>query len=176
LSAAAYLFIFPSSLNGRVSTIADPYSKSNKARIYMIETGLKISADNPVFGVGSINLRNVYQNYRKITITGEGEQLHNNMMQLLVTMGIPGLVIWLLIMTALLLKQINIYKFTRNNDTLNLLTVCSLASMLQFQICGLIDWNFGDYAIVVIFWFMMSMAFLAEKFYNDPSRAEMNIK
>lgn len=161
---SAFLILAPNSLKSRILSSADANFSSNKARIYMFETGFRMAEDHPLFGIGSAKFRDEYQKYRKITITGEGEHLHNNMLQILVTMGVFGLLMWLALMIYFFKRQISIFKRLKGQNVLRCLALSSFVSMIAFQICGITDWNFADYSIVTLFMFTLSLSFLAEKF------------
>jgi putative inorganic carbon (HCO3(-)) transporter len=164
-----YFLVLPDSVNQRIATLKNPDDKSVMARKYMFETGVQIAKDNFLIGVGSIDLKQTYEKYRKITIWAEGEQLHNNLLQLVVTTGIFGLLIWLAMMLYIFRRQIEIYRQTKGNNVLNALALTSLVSMVVFQICGLTDWNFADYSVVSFLWLTVSVAFIAQKFMSDTS-------
>jgi O-antigen ligase len=169
LFLVVYFLFVPESVNGRILNINNINNRSNTARLYMLETGFKSAQDNLIFGVGSVNLKNIYEKYKKASIWGEGDQLHNNVMQILVTMGLFGLLIWLALMFYIFRKLIEIYKKTKTNNVLNALTISSLAAMIAFQVSGLTDWNFADYPVVVVFWFSLSLAFISQKLLNESS-------
>jgi O-antigen ligase len=164
---AVYFLVLPGSVNQRMLSLSKLNDRSVNARMYMTETGIQIAKDNLLFGVGSIGLRNIYETYRKPTIWGEGDQLHNNVIQILVTMGVFGLIAWLAMMIYIFKRQIEIYRQTRGNNVPNALALSSLVSMIAFQICGLTDWGFADYSFVVLFWLSVSLTFLAKKFMNE---------
>jgi putative inorganic carbon (HCO3(-)) transporter len=166
---SGFLLFAPGSIDSRIISSFDLNYESNKAREYMLETGIKMIKDHPILGVGSANFKDIYQKYKKITIIGEGVHLHNNIMQIMVTMGAFGLLTWLALMIYIFRKQILIYKKTKGNNLLNCLTLSSIASMVAFQICGMTDWNFADYTVVTLLWFLVSLSFLSEKFLNEKS-------
>ncbi len=159
-----YFYVLPESVNGRIATLENPTDRSVRARQFMFETGEQMARDNFLLGVGSINLKETYEKYRKATIWGEGEQLHNNLLQLFVTTGIFGLLIWLALIIYIFKRQVIIYRETKGNEILNSFALISVVSFAGFQICGLTDWNFADYSAVVLFWLFASFAFIAERF------------
>jgi len=61
-------------------------------------------------------------------------------------------------------KQLKVYRQTKNKPILNDLALISVLSMIAFQVSGLTDWNFGDFAFSFVNWVFISFAFLAEKF------------
>jgi len=170
-----YFLVLPSSVNQRLASLKNPTDRSVMAREFMFETGVQIAKDNFLIGVGSINLKDTYEKYRIATIWAEGEQLHNNLLQLMVTTGIFGLLIWLAMMAYIFKRQIEIYRQTKSHEVLNAFALTSLVSMVAFQICGLTDWNFADYSVVSYLWMTVSLAFIAKKFMiTSPLNSRQN--
>lgn len=169
-----FLYFAPLSIDARILSSFDINYPSNKSRIYIFETGINMIKDHPITGIGSAKFKEEYEKYKKITITGEGDDLNNNILQILVTIGVFGLFIWLALMFYIFKKQINIYNKTKENKILNCLVLSSIFSMIAFQICGLTDWKYADYPVVTLFWFCISLSFLSEKFLNEDKTLLQN--
>jgi O-antigen ligase len=165
LSAAVILFLIfaPAAYTERILSITDPEHPSNTSRIVMWQTGSKIIADHPLTGLGDTDIRQVYEKYKKIEFHGEASHMHNNILQIAVNMGIPGLISWFILMVYILYRHIKIYKNTKNKEELNILTVISIASFVAFQVSGLTEYNFGDFEFSAVLWFCLALGFLAEK-------------
>jgi O-antigen ligase len=162
-----FLLIAPVPLKDRILSIADLEHPSNKSRIVMWETGLKIIKDYPILGIGDTDIMPVYKQYKPIEFHGEGSHLHNNFLQLLATTGIIGFLCWCLTMIFIFIRQIKIYALTKKFEVLNCLVTASIVSMTAFQISGLTEWNFGDFEFAAVLWFMLGLAFLSEKLYKS---------
>ncbi len=158
-----FLFAAPLPLKERVLSIADFDHPSIKSRFVMWETGLKIIRDYPVFGIGDTDISKVYKNYKPIEFHGEASHMHNNFMHITATLGLLGFLAWMGLMVSTFIKQIKIYFLTRQYPVLNVLAVTSASSMVAFQVSGLTEWNFGDFEFAAVLWFMLGLAFLAEK-------------
>jgi len=172
VSAVVLFFIFaPPEFTQRLLSIGDLNGKGIASRVEMWETSFQITHDYPVFGIGSGDVIKVYERYTKTRYVGEGHQMHDNAIHLLVTTGFAGLAAWLILMLYIFIRQIKIYRRTRGNDTLNSLALASLISMIAFQIAGVFDWNYGDFAFSFVLWIFISLAFLAEKFNMDIQKA-----
>jgi O-antigen ligase len=141
-------------------------NKGIQARIAMWYTSTFIIQDYPILGVGSGDPIDIYNYYRpgNIRFDGEGHQMHNNVIHLLVTTGALGLAAWLALMVFIFDKQLKVYRQTKNKPALNNFALISVTAMIAFQVSGLTDWNFGDFAFSFVNWTFISLAFLAEKF------------
>jgi O-antigen ligase len=168
---AAFLLFAPLPFKERILSIADLNHPSNKSRIIMWETGVKMINDNIIFGIGDTDVNKIYRQYKKPEFHGEGSHLHNNLLQILLNFGILGAAAWVILMIYIFIRQIKIYFKTRSDDFLSLITVSSIVSMAAFQVSGLTEWNFGDAEFAAIMWFSLSLAFLAEKFYKANKAA-----
>lgn len=159
-----FLLFAPIAYKERVFSIADPEHPSNKSRIVMWETGIKMFKDNPVLGVGDIDINKVYRMYKTPESHGEGSHMHNNFMQMLVNFGSLGLISWLILMLYIFFRQVKIYSASKQHELLNLISLISVTSFTALMITGLTEYNFGDAEFAAVFWFALSLAFLAEKF------------
>ncbi len=161
-----FLLFAPLPLKERMQSIADLNHPSNKTRIIMWETGLRMIKDSPVIGIGDTDINKAYRQYKTPEFHGEGSHMHNNLIQIVLTLGVFGGLAWLTLMIYIFIRQIKIYLKTKSDEFLNIITVSSLASMIAFQIAGLTEWNFGDAEFAAVLWFNLSLAFIAEKLYK----------
>lgn len=164
-----FLVAAPLPLKERALSIVDFNHPSIKSRFIMWDTGIKIIKDYPVFGIGDTDIIKVYEKYKPVEFHGEASHLHNNFLQVLATTGIIGFTAWLALMIYIFIRQIKVYVLTKNYAVLNILTAASVSSMIAFQISGLTEWNFGDFEFAAVLWFMLGLAFLAEKLYYKIS-------
>lgn len=162
LISALFLIFAPMPLKERIISVTDMNHPSNKSRIVMWETGIKIIKDNLIFGIGDIDINEVYKKYKTPEFHGEGSHMHNNFIQILVNFGIIGLIIWIILIGYLLQKQISIYNELINIEFENTLVLISITSLAAMLISGLTDWNFGDAEYAAVFWFNFSLAFIAK--------------
>jgi putative inorganic carbon (hco3(-)) transporter len=160
-----FVIFVPHPLKDRIMSIGDLNFPSNKSRIIMWETGLRIIKDYFFLGIGDTDLLPLYKTYKIPEFSGEGIHMHNNFMQAFVSFGIIGFVIWLTMMGYILFKQIKIFLLTKKNKILNTLALSSIACMVAFQISGLTEYNFGDYEFAAVLWFTLGLSYLTQKFY-----------
>jgi len=163
-----FVLFAPADFQSRALSILDPAMHSNLSRIHMITTGWKMFLDRPVFGVGDIDLKRIYVTYITPIEEGEGGHLHNNLMMLLVTLGIVGAVATAALFVQIFLVELRSLRETRHDWMLGSLTIGSLAAYVGFHINGLFEWNFGDHEIAVLLWFTVGAALVARKIAAEP--------
>lgn len=153
----------PSDYRNRAMTVMDPTYSSNLARVHMLTTGWRMFLDRPVVGTGDIDLRKLYETYIVPIESGEGGHLHNNLMQLLVTLGIVGFAAAMGMFVKAFLLEWKSVRETRTDWLLGSVATGSLASYVGFHVNGLFEWNFGDHEIAVLLWFTVGLALVALK-------------
>jgi O-antigen ligase len=166
VAVSAFLLFAPYPAKERIFSIADIHHPSNENRITIWKTGVSIFKDYPILGTGDVDFGKIYSRYKPIEHHGEGSHMHNNIFQILISFGIAGLLIWLILMVYIFVRQIKIYYLTKGNQILNNLVTASIASMIAFQVSGLTEWNFGDFEFAAVLWFNLGLAFLTEKLYK----------
>jgi O-antigen ligase len=160
LLAVVLLFMLgPPSVRERALSIVDPYHPLNIERTYMWRSGLAMIRDYPWTGLGDINLGEIYLKYKSPEAKDVAGHLHNNLLTIGATLGIPGLVVVVALFVKIIAVEIDIVRrlagaawFPRST------AVAALACFIGFQINGLFEWNFGDAEIAMLLWFSIGMA------------------
>lgn len=149
-------------MQDRISSIFNPYHPNNISRLRMWETGLKIFADNPVFGVGDIGIEKVWPQYAPPEWQPEGH-LHNNLIMWLVTLGVVGFSA----LVALFVKTFGVMGGVERRLHADWLggsvALSGLAIMAGFHVNGLFEWNFGDAEIIMVVWAVLGLTLAAGK-------------
>ncbi len=154
------LFIFsPNQLKDRISSSFNPEHETNKPRIIMWKTGLKMFSEHIWTGVGDNEFTGVYKMYRNPEFTAEGSHMHNNYMMILVTTGIFGFIGYSGFMLALFIRQIILYR-RETDDKSKKLIFGSILAFTAFTISGIFEWNFGDWEVLSVFLFIISIPFI----------------
>jgi len=156
-----FALLAPQDLRKRAATIADPTMSSNLSRLHMITTGWRMFLDRPFFGFGDVDLRKYYVTYTTPLDDAEGGHLHNNIMQLLVTLGIVGFSAVMIMFIKLFLFEFAAANRLKDDWLLGSAALGSLGAYIGFHINGLFEWNFGDHEIAVLFWFSAGIAMAA---------------
>jgi O-antigen ligase len=133
-------------------------AESNSSRIQMVKTGWKMFLDRPVFGWGDIGLRPYYVTYVTPLTSGEGGHLHNNFMEALVTLGVPGFcaVLWLFYRMFAVIRRSG--RGAPKDSFRGALAAGLLAAYAGFHVLGLFEYNFGDHEVMVLVWFLTGLA------------------
>lgn len=166
--------VSPISVKERTKSIFDANHPSNKSRLVMWGVGMQIFKDHPVLGVGDNQITDVYKLYKKPEFHGEGSHFHSNLVMILVTTGIAGLIFYLLFWISLFYYSIKDFRNAKDVFDRTLLWGIIL-SMISFNISGIFEWNFGDWEVATLLYYIISLVFVLKninlnKIKNDGQR------
>jgi putative inorganic carbon (hco3(-)) transporter len=164
----------PSNFKQRALSGFDPNYEPNKPRIHMIETGWRIFQDYPLFGIGDTDVKKTYLRYTVPLEPNEGGHLHNNFMQILVTLGTFGFIAYITLFTVLLIYLIKTFNLTKGNPLSNSLSIIPIIVFFAFHLNGLFEWNFGDQEIAILLWFTMGLSVIARQIYQKETSEDNN--
>jgi len=150
-------FYLTKTKNSRFASIYDPYNPSNTVRIALWKAGFKIFRDHPVFGVGDIDLANLYRQYKHFYDKEIQGHMHNNYVHLLVTLGLFGFIIVMLLLAKLLALNIKICRYLKNEVFSSSYAAGVVGCFISFLVAGLTEWNFGDHEIITMVWFLTGL-------------------
>jgi O-antigen ligase len=128
----------------------------------MWTTGWRMFLDYPIVGTGDIDLKELYLQYTIPIDPDEGGHLHNNFVQLLVTLGIVGFMAVVAIFVRMVLYELSVFRQVRERPIAESIALGAIAIFIGFQINGLFEWNFGDQEIVVLLWFSLGLVIAVE--------------
>ena len=142
-------------LNNRIHSIFDLKNTSNNERILLWESSYNMFKDNPILGVGLGQFAKEYQNnyvmpeakYPKLG------HAHNNLMQMLAETGIIGFVGFVSMFTYFIYKAILFWKKDNSSSML-----IFLGGTIGLLIQGLTEFNFGNSAVMKLYWFFMGLS------------------
>jgi O-antigen ligase len=169
----AVLIIIPSGFRQRITSIVDPKHPSNESRLIMWNVGWQMFKDHPVTGVGDNEITEVYKMYKQPEFHGEGSHLHSNFFMVLATKGIFGIIIYIALFFTLFLKHFKYFKQAANKEEKYLIFGCIL-SMISFHISGIFEWNYGDWEVLTLFLFIISVPFILHNL-NNKNEQQKNI-
>jgi putative inorganic carbon (HCO3(-)) transporter len=156
------VLLAPPAVKSRVLSIVDLHDRSNRDRIYMVYSGLKIFQDRPWTGVGSNNIEKVIagneNRYRHPLAEQINPHLHNNFLQILAERGIFALASFTLACVFIILQLLKLLK-VRSGEW-RAVTAGVLFAFVGFLVAGLFEYNFGDSEIKFILFYFLSLPFL----------------
>lgn len=151
------LFLFsPGPLKARLLSFTNWKDVTFQDRIVMAKKGVKMIQDKPLFGVGPNMVRYAYNVPRYVVHPGEKRNLHlhNNLLQIPAERGIPALLFWGGYVILLFMAT---WKVFRRGSPL---AEASLVVIVAFLGAGLFEYNFGDYEVKTLFFFLTSLPFI----------------
>lgn len=139
---AVILFVtfMPLDLFSRLISTFDLEQSSNFDRIRMVEAGVEMIRDRPVFGVGLTNVKETYALYRKPDAPrARPPHLHNNVIQLWAERGILGLVSYVLLLALFFRECVRAW-----DGPQRAWAEVGVAVAVSLTVAGLFEFNFGD--------------------------------
>ncbi len=171
LLVVVFVLFAPADYRIRARSIVDPTVLSNETRIRMVETGWRMFLDRPLVGFGDVDLKKYYVTYITPLEPAEGGHLHNNIVMLLVTLGIPGFAATMALFVKIFLVERKAVAATAGNWLAGSVALGSLAAYIGFHVNGLFEWNFGDHEIAVLLWFTVGAALVSLRLSRPASPA-----
>jgi O-antigen ligase len=170
LFAAAALV--PKDVEMRVRSFVRP-DRSGRDRVYMLQSGLQMSANHPWFGVGPNMVKTVYPIYRlKGAPQLQNIHLHNNVVQIAAERGIPCLAAWTWLMAVGIWWSIKAYRHTPSESSERALSAGVLALLVAGMTAGLFEYNFGDSEFLMLFLLAMAIPITLERNRTTASPAK----
>jgi O-antigen ligase len=152
----------PSVVRTRVLSIVDLHDDSNRDRIYMVYSGLRIFQDHPWTGVGSNNIEKVIagneRRYRHPEAKKINMHLHNNFLQILAERGIFALASFFLVCVLIIWQLLK--KLAKRTGAWRSITAGVLFAFIGFLVAGMFEYNFGDSEIKFMLFYFLCLPFL----------------
>jgi len=133
-------------------------------RLEMWGVGLKMVREHPWVGVGPGNIPVLYPKYLPpgtTALVGYHDHLHDNFVQLAAERGLPCLIAWVWFMLAL---GGQVLRTRRRLSSQSWVADAAIAAWLAFLAEGFFEFNFGTSPVLMVFLFLMSTPFIAERF------------
>jgi putative inorganic carbon (hco3(-)) transporter len=140
---------------------------SNRDRLAMIRSGLRIIKDDPLTGVGPDMVIKVYPGYRDPGAVQQlNSHLHNVPLQIAAERGLPALAVWLWFIFTLLRDFIR-RRHTTDFPSLNNAALAATVAMLA---AGFFEYNFGDSEFLMLFLVLVTLPYAADR--SLPARLQ----
>jgi O-antigen ligase len=147
LPAAVFVVLLaPVPVLSRAGSVADPRDASNYDRLCMLEAGLRMVRERPLFGIGPELVRQRYSLYRHPTAPRyEVPHLHNNLIELAAERGLPAALSYVWLMGAAIWLGFKRYRGEggERGPAAGLYLGSALA-LIAFNLAGLFEFNWGD--------------------------------
>ena len=156
----------------RLLSSVDPYIPSNFVRLALWRAGWLIFKDHPLFGVGDIDLAQLYKQYKRPYDKEIQGHLHNNYIHLLVTLGIFGFIAAMFLIVTIFKIHIKNYIILKNEPFAGSYSLGTNGVFLSFLVAGLSEWNFGNHQVITMVWFTLAISIA---FVNYAIRKESKV-
>jgi O-antigen ligase len=134
--------------------------QSNKDRVAMVKSGIRIIRDNPLTGVGPDMVIQVYPGYREPTaVSQRHSHLHNVPLQIAAERGLPALGLWCWFVGTLLADFLRL----RKTSALPSLATAGIACVVAMLAAGMFEYNFGDSEFLMLFLVLVTLPYAAER-------------
>jgi O-antigen ligase len=160
-AAVLFIALAPVPILHRVVSIADLRDASNYDRLCMLEAGLTMVRQRPVFGVGLDLVKRYYPIYRAPAAPRyEVPHLHNSMLQLAAERGLPALASYvaMTLVAAVAAWRWFVREGGRRGPRADLYVGMILA-LLAFNLAGLFENNWGDTEVQRPVLFLLALPF-----------------
>jgi O-antigen ligase len=134
--------------------------ESNRDRLAMIRSGLRIIKDDPLTGVGPDMVIQVYPHYRDPKAVKQlNPHLHNVPLQIAAERGLPALALWLWFVVTLSIDFLRNRKTTPHPSITN----AALACVVAMVAAGMFEYNFGDSEFLMLFLLLVALPYAADR-------------
>jgi O-antigen ligase len=172
-AVALALALAPAPYRARALSAFDPRDPANLERTYMWQGGLAMFLDRPLTGVGLSDLKPIYDRYRPPQARERAGHLHSVPVQIAASMGIVGLVAFVLLYGSLFVCAARGLRASLARGGLAAsLRVSVIALLAGFLVAGLFEWNFGDEELLYPLYTLVGLAWAARAWSPDAATAD----
>jgi O-antigen ligase len=160
LLAAALLVGLPG-VSARLKTIGDAGDDTTRDRLAMLDAGRLLAVEHPLTGIGPGQVKHLYPDVATAeAMRRSTSHLHNTPLQITVERGVIGLVTWLWIFVAFLVRGTALLRrLPAEAAGDRALVLGSLAAAVTFLIAGLFEYTFGDTEVLLVVLALMALPF-----------------
>jgi O-antigen ligase len=157
--AALFFGFAPPQVTDRLYSTFDLQDPTNRDRLAMARTGVRMIQDNPLTGVGPNMVKEVYADYRDAdAVQSTNPHLHNVPMQIAAERGLPALALWLWFVISVVVNSFRRLQTT----TYKSLPAGGLAALAAMLAAGLFEYNFGDSEFLMMLLVVITLPYAAE--------------
>ena len=157
--AALFFGLAPPQVTDRLYSTFDLQDPTNRDRLAMARTGVRIIQDYPLTGVGPNMVQEVYADYRDANaVQSTNPHLHNVPMQIAAERGLPALALWLWFVISVVVSSFRRLQTT----TYKSLAAGGLAALASMLAAGLFEYNFGDSEFLMMLLVVITLPYAAD--------------
>ncbi len=145
----------PLNVKKRFLSIFDPNDETNRDRIHMAITGIKIISRYPLFGAGPDTIRIIYKENKPEDAVRDNPHLHNNIFQILAERGVFALISWLWFIILAIKKNWEVFK-SEKESFFKFSALGAIGAISGLLVSGLFEYNFGDSEVKVLFLYLIT--------------------
>ncbi len=167
---ALVVLTLPQPFRDRLNSGLDPTDTTTRIRGELLQTGARMIAANPWFGVGPGLLSRSSLGYRSHEEFPDSayQHLHNNLFQIGAELGLFALSAWLALWLLVARDLIGLYR--KSSDAFcRYLGLNGAVAVVAFQVAGLFEYNFGDAEIVILLLFLVTAPYAVRATANSSS-------
>lgn len=152
----------PQALYDRGKSIFSLDNPTNRDRLAMAATGLRVIKAHPLVGIGPGLMERVYPAWRvEWAVKADNPHLHNNALQIAAERGLLGLAAWLWLMAALAVGAWRVLRAAGPFGTGGPEARAALTALAAFMVMGLFEYNFSDSEVLMILLYALFLPFAA---------------
>jgi O-antigen ligase len=160
LAAVALLFVAPGGIRERALSMFDPSHPLNRDRVTMLQVGMGMVRDHPVWGVGPEMVEREFERYRPAAFVNPvPPHLHNVPVQIAAERGLLALAAWIWFVVAV---AADAFARVRRGET-PALAATACAALVAMLVAGLFEYNFGDSEFLMLFLGLISLPVAAQR-------------
>ena len=157
--AALFFGFAPPQVTDRLYSTFDLQDPTNRDRLAMARTGVRMIQDYPLTGVGPNMVQEVYADYRDANaVQSTNPHLHNVPMQIAAERGLPALALWLWFVISVVVSSFRRLQTT----TYKSLAAGGLAALASMLAAGLFEYNFGDSEFLMMLLVVITLPYAAD--------------
>jgi O-antigen ligase len=166
--AAVFVALAPATVTDRVYSMFDVNDPSNRDRVAMARSGVRMVRENPLTGVGPNMVPRVYPEYRDSSAVNESNpHLHNVPLQIAAERGLLALAAWLWFLVVAIRGLWQSFRRTEMPS----LPAAALAAMAAMLAAGLFEYNFGDSEFLMLLLVLITLPHAADRTRQRPATA-----
>ncbi len=144
-----FYFLLPAPYRGRIASIWDPGYRTNVHRMQMIEGGWRIFKEHWIIGVGPIDLAELYEEQKPEGTVYIYGHLHNNIVNIAVTLGVLGLALFIYLWYAFFRSMAGNLR-SGIPPPERAWAAGSIGALSGFFVNGFFEWNFADAEVITL--------------------------